>query len=81
MGYVPAPTRPDPGRPYDPPPNFGSQWIKGGPPKTVAPATPYRRYVWDLYGAQGRDWFPLLNAAAIGCLMALPAVIAYLMLG
>lgn len=43
--------------------------------------TPYRRYLRDLYGEPRRDWLPLLNATAIGCLAALVLIVAWLLPG
>lgn len=43
----------------DAPSDFGLQWMGGRADRP--PETPFRRYIWDLYGPPRRDWFPLLN--------------------
>lgn len=70
MGYVPPNIRADLdhiSRVYD----ISARYLSFGVSK---PATPYQRWLWDTYGPEQRDWFPLVNAGLLGSLLA--AVIA-----
>lgn len=89
MGYVPPPRPhgllvlpkgvdylPLKPPPYNPP-DGGGGWRR----PVLVYETPYRAYLRDLYGEPGRDWLPVLNAAALGCLIALGVALAWLLGG